>query len=113
MESTFFISFRTGLFIDLVKTFDTVLREALFAVLRRFGLPGHFLKVLMRLHFGAKAKVKNGEDDSEVDSTIGVRQGSCEGSVLSSSSFRRQWRRYSGPVAWRGPSSRPAKAALP
>jgi hypothetical protein len=43
-------------------------------VLRRFGLPGYFIKVLMRLHFG--------EGDSEVDSAIGVRQGSCEGPVL-------------------------------
>jgi hypothetical protein len=71
-----------ALFIDLVKAFDTVPREALFAVLRRFGLPDHFVKVVMRLHFGAKVKVKIGEEDSEVDSTIGVRQGSCEGPVL-------------------------------
>ena len=47
-----------ALFIDLVKAFDTVPREALFAVLRRFGLPDHFVKVVMRLHFGAKVKVK-------------------------------------------------------
>jgi hypothetical protein len=37
--------------------------------------------LLMRLHFGAKVKVKIGKEDLEVDSTIGVRQGSCEGSV--------------------------------
>jgi len=61
------------LFIDLVNAFDTVPKEALFAVLRRFGLPDHFAKVVMRLHFGAKAKVKIGEEDSEVDSTTGVR----------------------------------------
>jgi hypothetical protein len=36
----------------------------------------------MRLHFGAKVKFKIGEEDSEVDSTIGVRKGSCEGPVL-------------------------------
>jgi hypothetical protein len=65
------------------KAFGTVPREALFAVLRRFGLPDHFVEVLMRLHFGAKVKVKIGKEDSEVDSTIGVRQGSCEGPVLS------------------------------
>ena len=71
-----------ALFIDLVKASDTVPRKALFAVLRRFGLPDHFVKVVMRLHFGAKVKVKIGEEDSEVDSTMGVRQGSCEGPVL-------------------------------
>jgi hypothetical protein len=64
-----------ALFIDLAKAFDTVPREALFAVLRRFGLPGHFVKVVMRLHYGAKFKVKIGEEGSEVDSTIGVQQG--------------------------------------
>jgi hypothetical protein len=31
------------LFVDLVKAFDTVPRDALFAVLRRNGLPNHFL----------------------------------------------------------------------
>jgi hypothetical protein len=71
-----------ALFIDLAKAFDTVPREALFAVLRWFGLPDHFVKAVMRLHFGAKVKVKVGEEESEVDSTIGIRQGSCEGPVL-------------------------------
>ena len=70
------------MFIDLVNAFDAVPREALFAVLRRFGLPGHFVEVVMRLHFGAKVKIKIGEEDSEVDRTIGIRQVSCEGPVL-------------------------------
>ena len=59
-----------ALFIDLVKAFDSVPREALFAVLRRYGIPDHFVKVLIRLHYGAKIKVKIGEVDSEIDSTI-------------------------------------------
>ena len=42
-----------ALFIDLVKAFDTVPREALFAVLRRFGLPDHFVNVVIRLHTNA------------------------------------------------------------
>jgi hypothetical protein len=54
----------------------------LFTVLRRFGLPDHFVKAMMRLHFGAKVNVKIGKRDSEVDSTIGARKGSCEGPVL-------------------------------
>jgi len=69
-------------YLGLVKAFDSVPREALFAVLRRYGMPDHFVKVLIRLHYGAKVKVKIGEVDSEIDSTIGVRQGSCEGPVL-------------------------------
>ena len=39
-------------------------------------------KVLIRLHYGAKVKIKIGEVDSEIKSTIGVRQGSCEGPIL-------------------------------
>jgi hypothetical protein len=102
-----------ALFIDLVKAFETVPREALFAVLRRFGLPDHFVKVVMRLHFGANAKVKIGEEDSEVDSTIGVQQGSCEGPVLFLFIMQAAMETLQWPAAWRGPRSRPAKAALP
>ena len=71
-----------ALFIDLVKAFDTVPREALFAILRRFGLPDHFVNIVIRLHENALINVKIGEDDSEVESSIGVRQGSCEGPIL-------------------------------
>ena len=65
-----------------MKAFDSVPRETLFAVLRRFGLLDHFVKVLIRLHYGAKVKIKIGEVDSEIKKTIGVRQGSCEGPIL-------------------------------
>ena len=71
-----------ALFKDLVKAFDSVSREALCAVLRRFGLPDHFVNVVIRLHEKAKIKVKVGEVESEMESSIGVRQGSCEGPVL-------------------------------
>jgi len=71
-----------ALFIDLVKAFDSVPRDEVFAVLRRYGMPDLFVQVLIRLHYGAKAKVKIGDVDSEINSTIGVRQGSCEGPVL-------------------------------
>ena len=43
-----------ALFIDLVKAFDSVSREAVFAVSRRFGLPDHFVNVVLRLHDRAK-----------------------------------------------------------
>jgi len=35
-----------------------------------------------RLHTGAKIKLKLGDEDYEIKSAIGVRQGSCEGPVL-------------------------------
>jgi hypothetical protein len=70
------------LFVDLVKASDTVTRDALFAVLRRYGLPNQFLNIIIRLHKKVKIKVKNGSVDSEIESSIEVRQGSCEGPVL-------------------------------
>ena len=40
------------------------------------------MNVVTRLHEKAKIKVKVGEVESELESSIGVRQGSCEGPVL-------------------------------
>ncbi len=46
--------------IDLVKTSDTVPREALFAVLRRFGLPDMFISIVIRFHQNALIYLKIG-----------------------------------------------------
>jgi hypothetical protein len=70
------------LFVDLVKAFDTLPRGALFALLRRYGLPNHFMNIIIRLQKNAKIKVEIGSVDSEIESSIEVRQGSCEGPVL-------------------------------
>jgi hypothetical protein len=70
------------LFVDLVKAVDALTRDALFAVLRRYGLPNHFVNIIIRLHKNAKIKVKIGSVDFEIESFIGVRQGSYEGPVL-------------------------------
>ena len=69
-------------FIDLIKAFDTVIRSATFAVLRKFGFPDHFINIVIRLHANARIKFKVGDIDSEVNSGIGVRQGSIEGPCL-------------------------------
>ena len=72
-----------AIFIDLVKAFDTVPHRALFAVLRRCGIPDHCLNIIIRLHDRAKLIVKfAGADDTTIDVNIGVRQGSCEGPIL-------------------------------
>ena len=66
-----------------MKAFGTANREALLEVLlRRFGIPDHFVIIMVRLHENAMIKAQFGEEDTEVDSSIGVRQGSCEGPVL-------------------------------
>ena len=63
-------------FVDLTKAFDTVNRELLWEVLKRFGCPPRFLAVVQSLHSGAMARVL-GEglrsDPFAVGS--GVRQG--------------------------------------
>ncbi len=63
-------------------TIDTAPPEALFAILRCVGLPDDFFNVVIHLQAHALVYVKIGEDDSEVESSIGVRQGSCEGPIL-------------------------------
>jgi hypothetical protein len=70
------------LFLDLIKAFDSVPHDAVFEVLRRFGMPDHFINLVIRLHANAKVQVEIDGEDSEVAVTIGVRQGSCEGPVL-------------------------------
>jgi hypothetical protein len=62
----------------LIELENSLTRSA-FAALQWFGLPDHFNKVMMLLYFGANSKVNIGEEDSEVDRTVGVRQGSCKG----------------------------------
>jgi hypothetical protein len=70
------------LFIDLVKAFDTVPREAVFVMLRRFGIPDQLFNVIICLHENAVIKVNIGNVEEKVENSIGVRQGSCGGPVL-------------------------------
>ena len=69
-------------FVDLVKAFDSVPRAALFKVLRRYGLPDHFINVVIRLHADAAINFKLGDEEMEVKNRIGVRQGACELSLI-------------------------------
>ena len=71
-----------GVYVDLVKAFDTVSQKALWEVLKKFGMPDHFVSMLVRPRAGAVINVKIGEEDTAVDSSIGVRQGACEGPIL-------------------------------
>ncbi len=75
-----------ALFIELAKAFDTVPREALFAILRRFGLPDHFVNIVICLHENALINVKKWRVLLAFGSVI-VRARSC-----SCSSCRLQWR---------------------
>ena len=51
-------------------------------MLRRYGLPDHFINLVTRLHADAVVNFKIGNEEVEVENKIGVRQGACEGPVL-------------------------------
>jgi hypothetical protein len=65
-----------------MKAFDMVPLELFFQILRKFGMPDHFVNLVIPLHTKCKIKLKVGDIDSELASDIGVRQDSCEGPVL-------------------------------
>ena len=63
-------------FIDLQKAFDTVNREMLLGVLKKFGCPPVSVSLLRALHTGTKATVVTGSEKSEPFAvTVGVKQG--------------------------------------
>ena len=64
------------------KTFGKMNRVALWEVLRKCGMPDHLVSMPVRLCTGAVTSLKIGEEDTAVGSSIGVRQGACEGPIL-------------------------------
>ena len=51
-------------------------------MIRKFGMPDHFVRIPVRPHAGAVINVEIGEKGTAVGSSTGVRQGACEGPVL-------------------------------
>jgi len=64
-----------GVFIDLVKAFDSVPREGWFILLEKFGIPPKMLRLIIRFHSDLIVKVSIGGEDVCFDSTAGVKQG--------------------------------------
>ena len=65
-----------AVFIDFTKAFDTVSREALWSVLKKFGCTDKVVNLVRELHDGMQAKVVQGKDiSSEFAVTNGVKQG--------------------------------------
>ena len=63
-------------FVDFEKAFDTVKHGCLMETLRKFGVDGADIRVLMQLYWDQKAVVRVGDDVSEwVNIEKGVRQG--------------------------------------
>ena len=71
-------------FVDLRKAYDSVNREALWAVLeKKYLLPGKVVRILRALHQGTKRAVRaHGKVSGEFYITTGVRQGDVLAPVL-------------------------------
>jgi len=62
-------------FVDLSKAFDTVDREAMLAVMGKFGVPPHLLKLIGALYREANVSLQIGDSPVPFATTRGVKQG--------------------------------------
>ena len=63
-------------FVDLTKAFDTVNRELLWSILRKFGCPPTFIAILQQIHTSMCAQVvMAGSQSSSFPVEVGVKQG--------------------------------------
>ena len=63
-------------FVDLTKTFDTVSRDGLWKIMRKFGCPDKLIQVVRQLHGGMQAQVLDDREPSPpFPVTNGVKQG--------------------------------------
>ncbi|CAB1101768.1 unnamed protein product [Ectocarpus sp. CCAP 1310/34] len=72
-------------FVDLTKAYDSVDRDLLWDVLRRFGVPPKMLAVIRHFHEGMRARVRT--DDGQYSEWFGVGQGLRLGCNLASLLF--------------------------
>ena len=63
------------LFVDLVKAFDSVPRDVLWAVLAKMGVPPHLIYVIKRMNVDLKVTFDLNGEPVEVPCTVGVKQG--------------------------------------
>jgi hypothetical protein len=70
------------LFVDLVKAYDTVDHELLFEILERYGAYPKFVSAVRRLYDSLINKVVIGSERTEIEQTVGVRQGDNLSPVL-------------------------------
>src|SRR6266536_6191570 len=66
-------------FIDLTKAFDTISRDALWLILRKYGWPDKFVNLVISFHEGMFARVADGGNLSE---PFNVSNGTKQGCVL-------------------------------
>ncbi|BHF76078.1 hypothetical protein SprV_0501917600 [Sparganum proliferum] len=71
-------------FVDLTKAFDTVNREGLWKIVRKFGCPERFIEMVRQLHDGMMARVT---DNGAVSEAFAVTNGVKQGCVLAPTLF--------------------------
>ncbi|BHF65510.1 hypothetical protein SprV_0200852200 [Sparganum proliferum] len=71
-------------FVDLTKAFDTVNREGLRKIMRKFGCPERFIEMVRQLHDGMMARVT---DNGAVSEAFAVTNGVKQGCVLAPTLF--------------------------
>jgi hypothetical protein len=63
-------------FIDLKKAFDSVNRDAMWLLFKKYGIPDHFINLLKSLHVGMKVVVEfEGKHSPPISVESGVKQG--------------------------------------
>ena len=63
-------------YVDLTKAFDTVSRDGLWKIMRKYGCPDKFISIVRQFHEGMLARVQdNGEASEAFPVTNGVKQG--------------------------------------
>eukprot|EP00978_Attheya_sp_CCMP212_P017788 scaffold47921_cov55-Attheya_sp.AAC.5 len=72
-----------GLFLDLVKAFDTSNHILLYEILHKYGVPPQLVNVIQRLYNGASVNLKVGDAPPRlIPYTVGVKQGDAMAPVL-------------------------------
>lgn len=69
-------------FIDLVKAFDSVPREALYLVLAKYGVPKKMLDIIVDMHTDVEFELNIAREKRSFISNTGVLQGATEAPVL-------------------------------
>ena len=73
-------------FVDLTKAFDTVSRDGLWKIMKKFGCPPRYIAMVRQFHDGMQARVQNdGEYSEPFPVTNGVKQGCVMAATLFSS----------------------------
>jgi len=72
------------IFIDVIKTFDSVNRQGLWQVLRKIGCPDKFVKIVESFHEGMQGQVIDGV---ELSGMFAVTNGTKQGCILASLLF--------------------------